>query len=163
MTEPLQVPQPQPQQVPPKEKKVRVRSIGWLWLFVILILAAAGLCGAGVFFLHQEFVRVYGDLDGKMTAASDRLTGIEHDLKAVEKERGSLSTDFKELKLKQDALQKEGEGLVQSWQEIKEATLAYQASLQTIVDEIRRQKEIGKAMESVPAGRKVDVVEAEKK
>ncbi len=165
MTEPLQVPQPQPQQVPPKEKKVRVRSIGWLWFFVILILSAAGLCGAGVFFLHQEFARVYTDLDGKMTAASDRLTGIEQDLKAAKKERGSLLTDLKELKLKQGVLQKEGEGLVQSWQEIKEATLAYQGSLQTIVDEIRRQKEIGEAMENLPAAadRNVNVVEVKKR
>jgi len=150
------------QQPHPKEKKERVRSIGCLWFFVVLLLAAVGLCAAAVYVLHREFVRVYGDLDEKTVAVCDRLTGIEQELKSAQKERHSLSTDFKELKLKQDALQKEGEGLVQSWREIKEATLAYQKSLQTIVDEIRRQKEIGKAMETAPTGKKVDVIEAKK-
>ncbi len=142
-----------------------MRSIGWLWFFVILILAATGLCGAGVLFLHREFVRVYGDLDQKVTGASGRLTGIEQDVKAAQKERSSLSTDIKELKLKQRALQKEGENLVQGWQKIKEATLAYQGSLQTIVDELRRQQEIKKAMENPPepAGERVDVIEVKKK
>lgn len=141
-----------------------MRSIGWLWFFVLVTLAAAGLCGAGVFFLHQEFVRVYGDLDKKTHGTSDRLTGIEQELKGAGKERGSLLTDIKELKLKQAALHKDAEELVRSWQEIKEATLAYQKDLQSIVDEIRRQKEIKEAMENppAPANRSVEVVEVKK-
>ncbi len=165
MTEPLQIPQPQASSPPVKEKKGRVRSIGWLWFLVILVLVAAGLCGAAVFFLHQEFVRAYGALDRKVTEVSGHLTGIEQDVKASQKERGSLLTDIKELNVKQRALQKEGQDLVRGWQEIREATLDYQGSLQTIVDELRRQQEIKKAMENppAPAGKKGNVIEAEKK
>ncbi|MGE5279800.1 MAG: hypothetical protein ACM3L6_03535 [Deltaproteobacteria bacterium] len=126
---------------------MRVRSIGCLWFFVVLLLAAVGLCGTGVYILHQEFVRVYSGLEENVGRTADRLTIIERELNAAEKERGSLSADLKELKVKQGQLVKAGEALIQEWQKTKEATVAYQGSLQGILEEVRRKKEISAALE----------------
>jgi septal ring factor EnvC (AmiA/AmiB activator) len=161
---PLIDPQPGSFSVPSKNQKVRVRSIGWLWFCLFLVLVVSGLCGAVVFLLRQEFVRVYADLERKTAEVSDRLTGIELDLRAVKKERASLSTDIKELKTRQSDLRQKGEALSDGWQKMKEATRAYQGSLQTIIEELRRKKEMEQALGAASPGASValGVIEVDK-
>jgi len=96
-------------------------------------------------------VRVYAGLEGEVGGVSDRLLGVERGLGDAKKERRVLSSEMKDVMLKERQLRNEVEALAQGWEKTKEATLEYQESLQSVLEGLRRKKEVSAALEQQPA------------